>query len=140
MKSDFLNSYKQKIRNANINDPDSKLGAYLQVNPDLITPPSDNNMIEIERIHITRLRSGPHNLAIETIRFTAPRVPRELRLCKCGNSIQTLHHVLLQCNTILNSENINTFENNFTQVSEFFNWPKLHEYMLSISNTLKIEL
>ena len=59
LKSYFLNSYKQKIRNANINDPNSKLGAYLHVNP-----PSDNNMIEIGRIHINRFRSGSHNLAI----------------------------------------------------------------------------
>ena len=95
LKSDFLNSYKQNIRNANINDSDSKLRTYLQVNPDL-TPPSDNSMFEIGRIHITRFRCGFHNLAIQTNRFTAPRVPRELRV----NVVIVSKHYIMCCYSV----------------------------------------
>ena len=131
LKSEFSNSIKLKIRNANLYDPDSKLGTYLQVNPDLTTPTHDNNMFEIERVHITRFRTGSHNLHIETGRFTSPRIPRDQRLCVCGNNIQTLHHVLLECN-ITSMGNIDKFANKFTSVHEFFHWPSLHEYICYI--------
>ena len=140
LKSEFLNSIKVKIRNANLTDPNSKLGSYLEVNPDVSSPSYNNNIFEIERIHITRFRTGSHNLHVETGRFSYPRIPREQRLCVCGNGIQTLRHVLLECNIIANMKNIDTFANEFTYVHEFFLWPKLHEYMLYISKALKIEL
>ena len=76
-------------------DSDSKLGTYIRVNPELkpfITPP---NTLEGERTIITRFRTGSHSLAIELGRFS--KVPRERRLCKCGNSVQTVMHVFNDC-------------------------------------------
>ena len=51
-------------------DIDSKLDSYLQVNPNLQTPSYNDNQFEIERIHITRIRTGSHNLLIESGRFS----------------------------------------------------------------------
>ena len=140
LKLECIHSMTQKIRNAFVNDPNSKLGTYLQVNPDLTTPKYSDSMYEIERIHVTRFRTGSHNLAIETGRFNSPPLARELRLCKCGNSIQTVHHVFFECDIINRMENFDTFANEFTLVSEFFSWPRLHEYLLCISRALKFEL
>ena len=71
LQSNYMNRSKQKIKTAYGNDIDSKLGTYLQVNPDLETPSYDDNMFEIERVHITRF----------------PKIPRESRLCVCGNGV-----------------------------------------------------
>ena len=140
LRLEFINATKQKIRAAHDNDPDSKLGTYLLVIPNIEIPSYDDNLFEIERIHISRFRTGSHNLFIETGRFMNPRTPRDLRFCTCGNGIQTLRHVLMDCSTVLHSENIDKFRNAFTTVYEFFNWPMLHEYLLCISKALKIEL
>ena len=140
LKSEFLNTLKQNIMNANVNDPDSKLGTILQLNPNLVTPSYNSSLFEIERVHITRFSTGSHNLLIETGRFSNPRIPRELRLCSCGNGVQTLRHVLMECHIILDSINSDNLRNSFRSVTEFFNWPNFHEYLLHISKTLKIEL
>ena len=49
---------------------------------------------EKHRIDTSRLRLGSHRLKIETGRWS--RIPRELRLCPCGE-VQTESHVLCQC-------------------------------------------
>ena len=140
LRTEFREEILEKIRTANVNDSDSKLGAYLQVNPELISPVCDVNAFEIERIHITRFRCGSHNLRIETGRFATPKIPRESRICLCGNHIQTLQHILMECDTVKNSENYDKFRNNFQSVNEFFKWKDLHEYMILISKLLKIDL
>ena len=61
------------------NDIDSKLGAYYEVKPQITQPNyAKMNLHEIERILLTRYRTGSHNLRIET-----------------GRQIQ-LHHVKIQ--------------------------------------------
>ena len=47
----------QNIRKEYENDIDSKIGTYMQINPNLQTPTYDDQQMEIERIHITRLRT-----------------------------------------------------------------------------------
>ena len=139
--SNYVSSATRKIKDANNDDPNSRLGTYLEVNPDLVTPVYKESMFELERIHITRFRTGSHNLFIETGRFSSPRVNRDMRLCKCGRGIQTLHHVLKECDIVLHDvENIDYFENNFSNVSEYFCWNRLHEYLICVSKSLKIEL
>ena len=64
------------------NDPLLKLGAYLQVNPDLCKS-NNNNLFEIDRMRVTRYKVGSHNLKIETGRMCNPVLPREDRLCLC---------------------------------------------------------
>ena len=49
---------------------------------------------EFQRIHFTRLRVISHDLRIETGRWA--RLPREQRLCSCGE-IQSEKHVIESC-------------------------------------------
>ena len=76
-------------------DPDSKLGTYLLVNPELEAPVFDNKF-EFQRTLITRYRTGSHNLRIEKDR-RIPNSSREDRLCLCNTGIQTIKHVLVEC-------------------------------------------
>ena len=140
LKQEFDRDTHDKIHQANTNDPESKLGVYLQVNPELQRPTYDNYLFELERINITRFRTGSHNLLIETGRFNNPKIPRELRICMCGDGIQTLRHVLMDCNLITGAENFERFRNDFSSVHQFFHWPLLHDFLLNISKTLKIDL
>ena len=136
LRSEFLTNFNQKIRNANNIDIDSKLGTYLQVNPNLESPTYRNHVFEIEKIHITRFRTGSNNLLVETGRYATPKIPRENRLCTCGESVQTLRHVLISCPLIIRP----AATSSFTTISEYFQWEHLHEYLIKISRTLKIEL
>ena len=118
LRSNYMNRLKQKIRIAYDKDIDSKLGTYLQVNPDLENPSHDDNTFEIERVHITRFRTGSHNLRIESGRFAIPKIPRESKLCVCGNGVKTFRSVLMECNTVASMDNNNAFANSFTSVAE----------------------
>ena len=62
LQTQFIEKISRKIRDAHDTDSNSKLGAYYQVNPNFLTPLYQDTMFELERIHITRLRSGSHNL------------------------------------------------------------------------------
>ena len=53
-------------------------------------------MDDFLRIAFTRLRTSSHRLKIETGRWS--RVPREMRVCQCGEGVQTEEHVLVGCN------------------------------------------
>jgi hypothetical protein len=77
-------------------DTRSKMAAYLIINPNLVTPNLYAlDLEEYKRIPITRLRLIAHNLRIETGRWS--RIPREERLCPCGEDIQTEQHILEYC-------------------------------------------
>ena len=79
--------WRDIITSAAVNDPDSKLGTYLRVNPDLKPyVPIPPNLLEDERKLVTRFRTGSHSLSIELGRFS--RTPRPNRLCSCLTSIQ----------------------------------------------------
>ena len=95
MKTKYRNSMKEKIENAATLDPDSKLGTYLLVNPELKTP-EFNLKFEFQRIVVTRYRTGSHNLRIEKDR-RFPNSKREDRLCVCNMGVQTIKHVLVDC-------------------------------------------
>ena len=105
----FNIKWQTEIRKAYDCDIDSKLGSYLQVNPQLRTPVPQINLLEIERISITRFRTGSHNLLIETGRYSYPRISRELRICLCGNRVQSIRHVLLECTLLENIRSTVTF-------------------------------
>ena len=95
LKRNFLNSTREKIEKAAREDPDSKLGAYLMINPEL-KPPEYEKKFEFQRVLSTRYRTGSHNLRIEKDR-RFPNSKREDRVCKCEMGIQTVHHVILVC-------------------------------------------
>ena len=59
-----------------------------------------DSLFALEKIHITRFHSGSHNVFIECW-----KIPRELKVCLCGNNVQTFRHVFL--------------DNRFTTASEF---------------------
>ena len=56
-----------------------------------------NYRTEYELVTITKLRTGTHNLHIETDRFKKNKVPREQRKCICDTAIQRAEHILLEC-------------------------------------------
>ena len=130
----FRNKLKEKF--VNEEDADSKLGSYRKVNPELENPNTilPNYIFELDRILITRFRTGSHNLAIETGRFRSPPTPRGERLCVCGESIQTVSHVLLECHLLEEIRN-----HNLNNVEEIFKWNGVCKFLLSASKVLKIE-
>ena len=95
--NNYVDLYKEEIKVSIRSASSSRRITYLEINPDLavhamympypIIP-------EIHRIAASRLRLGAHRLKIETGRWS--RLPRELRLCSCGE-VQTEHHALCQC-------------------------------------------
>ncbi len=95
MKKEYETKFSQSFRDAFQSDENSRLGAYLHVNPSLTRPMYDNKL-EFQRIRITRYRTGSHNLSIEKGRMYG-NVAREQRLCACNMDVQSLKHVLLDC-------------------------------------------
>ena len=51
--------------------------------------------IELERILVTRFRTGSHSLQIEIGRYS--NTLRETRLCLCGEAVQTVWHIFMEC-------------------------------------------
>lgn len=73
----------------------SRRMAYRTVNPTLQRAAAYRDGIEErDRVAFTRLRLSSHNLIMERGRWN--RVPRDQRLCLCGE-LQTEAHVLLSC-------------------------------------------
>ena len=88
-----LDKAKSAIRASNA----TRRITYLSLNPDLILSElysASFSVPEFARISVTRLRTSSHRLKIETGRWA--RIPRNLRLCPCGE-IQNEDHVLLRC-------------------------------------------
>ena len=98
LKNTFKTRFDSKIRDSARDDEDSKLGAYLLVNPTLSKPLFEDKL-EFQRVLITRYRTGSHNLRIEKDR-RFPNSTRNDRICKCSNGIQTVKHVILQCSLL----------------------------------------
>lgn len=94
MKADIRSTFERKIRAASDEDCDSRLGAYILINPTLVKPSYDEKL-EFQRVCVTRYRTGSHNLKIEAGR--TPYIPREERYCRCNIGLQTVKHVLLEC-------------------------------------------
>ena len=66
--------WRDSITSAAVNDPDSRLGTYLRVNPDLKPyAPIPQNLLEDERKLATRFWTGSHSLSIELGRFWRTR-------------------------------------------------------------------
>ena len=82
---------------------DLKLGTYLQINPKLEAPLYSDAMFELERILISRYRTGSHNLRIETGRQRCPITRREERLCSCDKDV-----LLLDCEDVINARSLAT--------------------------------
>ena len=89
-----LDLLRQKVRE-DVNS--SRRLTYRLLNPELLSPQiysGQETVPEHHRIIYTRIRLGSHRLKIETGRWS--RIPRERRLCTCGD-VQDEEHVLLKC-------------------------------------------
>ena len=114
-------------------DHESKLGVYKQINPELQEYTHSQPIAEFERIHITRFRTGSHNLNIEKGRHS--RIPRENRLCICETAVQTLSHVIFNCPLTERLQNISCLK-------EFFalDHNDITTYIQNFAKTLKIKI
>ena len=140
MKAEFSNKWKDKINKAHSDDPLSKLGTYADINSNFKPVVFKPTLFELDRILITRYRTGSNNLLIETGRFSNPRIPRESRICRCGNGVQTLKHVIMDCTIVLQSARVYGLEHNFDHLNEFFNWSKCQDFLIRMTKALKIEI
>ena len=52
-----------------------------------------------ERTQFTKLRISAHSLAVETVRYSKPKIPVESRLCQHCNQgvIETEYHKVMEC-------------------------------------------
>ena len=79
----------------------TKSATYTSINPSFEIHPiyqQGGEAVAVDdylRIAFTRLRTSSHRLKIETGRWS--RIPRERRLCQCGEDVQTEEHVLAHC-------------------------------------------
>ena len=75
----------------------SKFESYHRMNPSLSRPDIYNHYSPVHKLQcVTRLRTVAHDLAIETGRHHQQRVPREERLCSCGE-VEDETHFVLRC-------------------------------------------
>ena len=73
----------------------SKFHSYLQMNPQLKRPDVYDQYHPVHKLHsVTRLRCVSHELAVETGRHHQHKLPREERLCSCGEMEDETHFVL----------------------------------------------
>ena len=53
--------------------------------------PCDQDVMEIERILVTRFRTGSHSLAVELGSYSG--ITRGERYCVCGTNVQAVWHM-----------------------------------------------
>ena len=134
LSNEFRASNRAKITTKANDDPDSRLGVYLLVNPNLVAPTQRDGILEFERVLLTRYRSGSHNLRIETGRLCCPKIPREDRTCVCETAVQSLRHCLFECPLL--QELLQEVE--YTTMEEAFNSPTIVNLLMNIEKVLKI--
>ena len=122
---------KNTILTAAENDNDSKLGTYYRINPELKSfIPRPQVILEIERILITRYRTGSHSLAIELGRSS--NIPRLERMCCCGTNIQTVWHVFTECPLTLSLT-----DKIYLNLQAIFSDECVHKHLILITKKLK---
>ena len=80
------------------NKGQSRYMSYIEMNPTLSKPAIYSAYIPTMKIqNVTRIRMISHSLQIELGRHKRPTVPKNERLCSCGD-IESEEHFLLKCN------------------------------------------
>ena len=93
--SNYSLKWKQLFELNAKNDRDSRFGTYYRINPQLVKcVPEPQTILEVERVLVTRFRTGSYSVAIEIGRYTD--IPRENHLCRCGE-MQSIWHVTMVC-------------------------------------------
>ena len=127
-------NYETKLRAKHNEDTESRLGAYVCINPTLQpNVPNPQVIMEIERVLVTRYRTGSHSLSIELGRYSG--VDRTNRVCTCGNFVQSVWHIFFECS--LTRDIINP---NHTSLAEVFTDETVHRKLLLICNRLKVRI
>ena len=91
-------------------------------------------MLELDRIILTRLRTGSHNLRIESGRHH--NLERAQQICKYNLEIQTLRHIIFDC-VLLIDMRINP---TYTTLEEFFQWNGAAMYIMNAAKILKVKV
>ena len=130
---EFRAANAEKIRSKSNNDVDSRLGVYLHVNPQLVPPNQRVDILEPERVLVTRHRCGSHELKIETGRLCHPKIPREERVCICNMGVQSLRHCLFECPLLHELHE----EYAYTSIEEVFMLPDVAKLLMRMKNLLK---
>ena len=100
MQLEYQALWKSKFEKSR-NDVDSRLGIYIRINPALTKPAYISKvMLETDRELLSKFRCGSHSLNIEIGRFARPHVPREERLCRCNEGLQTILHCFNECEIV----------------------------------------
>ena len=135
LRNQIADSFKQKLEHQHTLDRDSKLGTYFRINLSLSScVPNPQTILEAEHEIVTQFRTGSHSLAIETGRYA--NIPRENRLCSCGEAVQTVWHIFTECartRTILEGKN-------YTNMKDIFDNGDVHVTLLALSKELKIRI
>ena len=125
----FLQKWKLSFENA-VDDIDSKLGTYLQINPTLSVPSyMFQSCFETDRLLLTRFRCG----LIEKGRFM--NVPRCDRLCPCGNGVQNILHCFSVCSLTLP-----ILEKSYTNLKEIFEDEDICDLLHRVCKQLKVPI
>ena len=132
--NDFRIANAEKIRSKSNNDVDSRLGVYLLVNPQLAPPNQRVDILESERVLVSRYRCGSHNLKIESGRLCNPKIAREERLCICNTGVQSLRHCLFDCPLLHELHE----EYAYTSIEEVFMLPDIVKLLMRMKNLLKV--
>ena len=103
---------------------------YLRVNPEL--KPPERNLLEFDRIIISRYITGSHMFNIEAGRLSCPKVLWENGLCKCQLEVQSLHHVLFSCPLWHTLHN----EFSFTNIEDSFKRENIHVFFAKMEKLL----
>ena len=133
MQIKYKDEWCQKIINSHAEDPDSKLGTYYTINPTLVVPVKIANIMEHERMILTRFRTGSHNLRIETGRWCKEQ--RDQRVCQCETDVQTVKHFFMDCPLLAYLR-----DQNHTSVSECLESENIINYIVCSAKVLKLEL
>ena len=128
LQTEFISGISEKIRDAHDIDVDSKLATYFQVNPNLQTIVFPDSLFALEIIHI-RTIFLLKVVDSQLLEFLEKKMYVVIMFKHYGFSW------LLHCST----KQWYTWRYVYTCVC-VFNWDKLHDYLLIISNALKIEL
>ena len=133
LEADYRQKWKESINLAAVTDPDSKLGTYNRINPDLKPYSAPKGMLEGERKLLTRFRTGSHSLAVELGRFK--NVLRPNRLCKCKVGVQTVWHIFIDCPLTYPIH-----RRRFNNLHEVFEDHDIINLLLKITSLLKINV
>ena len=133
---DILKNDLVKRKESMLSAVNTKATTYCNVNPDLSVHSVYGSDVIVDddfRIPFTRLRLSSHRLRIETGRWA--RIPRERRLCQCGEAVQSEEHVLCECSLVEHLRR--EYNNEEIAFDNFMSTPKTKQQLAMVMKILK---